>query len=393
MGKSPKQRVYMKIDSMNWDPYYYADRESIPGLWDDIVNDNQNIIYIMAKGFDPRMNSFPIELKDILKSNIKFHVLDIEGKDGPNKDLTDKNWNELEPILSSKNIEIDVEPVEMWKTQQNSKTRIGPTKVKEIVGNGLIDNYDTIVIDISSMPRAIYFSLISAILDLTRKENRKGNRVNVFINVVENPELDRKISSSGVDDKAEFIPQLGGHFEEKSSDFSLKAGISIPKIWIPILGEKQHPKLEKIHESVNPDEISPVIPFPSINPRRTDDLLIDYRELLFDRFRVEYENLIYASESNPFQLYRLLFRSITRYIDAFKSLGGCKIAISSLSSKLLSIGALLVSYDSYRIHDESVGLIHVGGSQYHIDSEYLKNYSKENEKLNTLWVDGTPYEQ
>jgi hypothetical protein len=107
---------------------------------------------------------------------------------------------------------------------------------------------------------------------------------------------------------------------------------------------------------------------------------------------VEHENLIYASESNPFQLYRLLFKSIARYFDTFKPLGGCKVAISSLSSKLLSIGALLVSYDMYRICEIDVGLIHVGGSQYSINQKFLKGYSSKNENFNTLWVDGEPYE-
>jgi hypothetical protein len=63
--------------------------------------------------------------------------------------------------------------------------------------------------------------------------------------------------------------------------------------------------------------------------------------MLFDDYRVEPANIIYASEYNPFEAYRQLFGAIDRYRDALRELGGCKVYVSPLSSKLLSIGALL----------------------------------------------------
>jgi hypothetical protein len=104
-------------------------------------------------------------------------------------------------------------------------------------------------------------------------------------------------------------------------------------------------RLEKIRTEVDPDEICPVIPFPSRDRRRGDGLIEEYRQLLFDDYRVEPANIIYASEYNPFEAYRQLFGVIVRYRDALRELGGCKVYVSPLSSKLLSVGALLACYD------------------------------------------------
>lgn len=381
------------ISNNRWDPYVLIKDESIKGFWKEfLANKNKKTLFILAKGFDPRMNTFIEVIEESLNENTAFSILDIEGDHGPYKDLTSNNWKRLESIFSNNSVNYLVHPLEMWKSNQNSKTRVGPNKVIDLFNDEFLNKYDNIIVDISSMPRVIYFSLITSIMDYSLNRNKKHNDFNFLINVVENAELDNAIISSGVDDKAEFIPRLGGEFMLES-DLSDLEGSEKPKIWIPILGEKQENKLFKIHETVTPDEICPVLPFPSVKPRRTDNLILEYREVLFDNWLVQHENLIYAGEANPFELYRHLVKTISRYIEALQPIGGCKLAISSLSSKLLSIGALLTTYELYRIEEESVGLIHVGGREYKIEDNFLNNYSKSAENLITLWVDGEPYEK
>lgn len=376
--------------NLQWDPYVLIKNKEIKAFWKKFLISEEKTLIIIAKGFDPRMNSFTETISENLHKNVHFIILEIEGENGPYKNLTSINWKKLEKILTDKKVSYSIQEVEMWKTKQNSKTRVGPNKIIDLVDSGILENYKNIVIDISSMPRAIYFSLITATLDFSRSHNVNGNFINVLVNVVENPTLDEAITSSGVDDKAEFIPRLGGEFMIEYGLPDLE-GSKKPKVWIPILGENQNYKLLKIEEIVQPDEICPVLPFPSDKPRRTDDLILEYRFILFDTWLVEQENIIYASESNPFELYRQLMKTIGRYLYALKPIGGGKIAISSLSSKLLSIGALLTTYDLYRISRETVGLIHVGGSEYKVDDKILENYPKQDENLITLWIDGEPY--
>ena len=71
------------------------------------------------------------------------------------------------------------------------------------------------------------------------------------------------------------------------------------------------------------------------------------------------------SELNPFEVYRRLRGAVLRYSDVFGILGGCRVAISPMSSKLMSLGALLVAYElkacGYR-----VGVAHVDAQGYRL---------------------------
>ena len=125
---------------------------------------------------------------------------------------------------------------------------------------------------------------------------------------------------------------------------------------------------ESINELVKPDEIAPVLPFPCSNPRRTDNLILEYREVLFDQLRVEATNLIHAPEQNPFGVYREIVSAATHYIDAMEVFDGCKVVLSVLSSKLLSVGTLLAAYDLKQA-GHTVGVAHVQAEGYSMGDE------------------------
>ena len=144
-----------------------------------------------------------------------------------------------------------------------------------------------------------------------------------------------------------------------------------------------------MYENVKPDEICPVIPSPSRDPRRCDNLLMEYRELLFDRLRVEPHNFIYTCEHNPFETYRQIYRTIRRYEDALKPLHGCKIVISAVSSKLLSIGALLAAYEASKA-GYMIGVSHIETHGYSMNTPDGNNQSKD---LFSLWLAGECYDE
>src|SRR5439155_805554 len=109
--------------------------------------------------------------------------------------------------------------------------------------------------------------------------------------------------------------------------------------------ERSQPQLEVLRQNLLPNEICPVLPFPARNPRRSDNLLVELRELLQDTVQVEPANFIYADESNPFDLYRALARLHDRYRSALAPLGEATVVVSMHSSKTLSLGALLAAYE------------------------------------------------
>jgi hypothetical protein len=103
---------------------------------------------------------------------------------------------------------------------------------------------------------------------------------------------------------------------------------------------------------------------------------------LFDNWRIEPKNFIYGAEQNPFEVYRQINRAICAYRESFYPLGGAKFVISALSSKLLSIGALLVAYD-FKSQLSEIGIVHVDCHGYKVDStEGIES------ELSGLWLAG-----
>ena len=174
-----------------------------------------------------------------------------------------------------------------------------------------------------------------------------------------------------------------------SGQLSAQGTETVPRVWFPILGEGQHDRLARINDHIGPNEICPVIPFPTRDPRRGDQIIDDHRAILFDDFQIEPRNILLASEYNPFEAYKQIFSAMDRYRLALTELGGCKAFVSPVSSKLLSVGALLACYD-HKFGDVP------GGERLHVGIPYVETavYGDPQQgnsvecQLKSMWVRG-----
>jgi hypothetical protein len=133
----------------------------------------------------------------------------------------------------------------------------------------------------------------------------------------------------------------------------------------------------------DPDPLTAVLPSPSRDPRRGDNLVAGYHNLLFDAWRVEPRNFIYGSERNPFEVYRQITRVVNAYRESFRPIGEARFVLSALSSKLLSVGALLAAYD-FKSHQFEVAIAHVDCHGYKIHG----NLTEPHGELFGLWLFG-----
>jgi hypothetical protein len=140
-----------------------------------------------------------------------------------------------------------------------------------------------------------------------------------------------------------------------------------------------------LYDYLEPDEVCPILPFPSRWPRRSDDLVLEHRQLLMDRIEVEPRNLIYADETNSFDLYRTLSRLQHRYSEALKVLRPATVIVSSHASKLLSLGVLLSAYE------HSLPVVSAGAVGYSLAEGINIPAISKNDRLACLWLAGTPY--
>ena len=262
--------------------------------------------------------------------------------------------------------------------------RVGGRRIGALAVAAGFHGYADVMVDISALPRTLYFPLLRYLLQLSDKRHLAGSEegtapANLHVGLFEAPALDAQIFEE-LTERAEYIAGFGGTVDLQQDE-------DMPRVWAPVLGEGQIEALKLIEQKIsileNAPEICPVLPFPAVNPRRGDQLLVEYRSL-FDSWRVDLRNIIYASEHNPFDVYRQLCRLHDQYSRALGPLRGAKMIVSAHSSKLLSLGALLAAYDR-----PEIAVAHVEAQGYHVGADLAAPLDGE---LCSIWIAGEPYD-
>lgn len=287
--------------------------------------DEYKCLYILGKGFDPRMCE-GLKLFQKITFNLDICLLEYKENVRSSSKKYIQNINENEKTLSGFNL--PVKDVEI-----KSPLSKLPIFLKNNFTLEYLENYKRIMIDISSMPQNISFNLIKHILNIFQ------DKFKIDIIICENSILEDSIIPVGLAETATFL----NGFNRFSIDMESEEN-SIP-IWIPLLGLNCRDELIKIYEYISPKEICPVLPFPSQNPKRSDEIIESLGELLFTRFSIDKRSLLYVAENKILDIYRKLCDAIHYYNNALKIVGDPKFIFSLESSKLIGLGALLASLD------------------------------------------------
>ena len=368
------------VSTMRWDPYVLADDQEFDDFWGiHLATSQRKLLFVLGRGFDPRALA---ALRRITNLGAKPRVWLIAFDNGLEdselrRQLTETNRTKLGSIVGEEAIsELDVD---IGGTAYSNATSRSTRQA--IAANGSLLLFDDVIVDISAMPRMVALTIVAKLLyDLDVQATKSCKNTNLHVVTAESVTTDLQVFGSLMDGMTT-VNGFSGHLTEQTSEH-------IPRVWFPVLGERQLHRLQLIQSQLDPDEICPVIPFPSRNPRRGDDIITEHRELLFEDFQVQPSNILRASEYNPFEAYKQLFGAMDRYRRALDELGGCKAFVSPLSSKLLSIGALLACYD------HRMGAIN--GTRLKVGIPYVEtavygdpNLSEEVEyEMYSMWIRG-----
>lgn len=358
-------------------------------FWTNYLATSKDILYIHGLGFDPRtLNG----IKNIfgIKSGGKRDVLSIryfQSEEEEKGDISSKEVKEHEVELkdfldSIENVTRKVVPL-ITRAEQKS---IASIKAHLIVDSiDVLKPYTDIIVDISAIPRGVFIPLLHKILNLI--DGYQDAIINLHVIVTENYMLDALIEDQGVEQSAEFIHGLSIRDLTNTQEFK--------EVWIAILGEKQLEQYDKIRNSVNPVSTCVILPFPSKNLRRGDELINHYQDKLLNDSDFDMKNIIYADEQNPFQVYRLISNTIERHSQSLKIFGGTKVIVSALSSKLLTIGAFLAVYETKNFEDKRkdlrIGIKHVDSISHKFAAEEDKEEILKSNELFHMWIAGEPY--
>ena len=368
---------------MRWDPYVLLRENDVEQFWTDHLNEKKrDVLFIVGRGFDVRALDACRLIKHVGGSGrrdlIVFRFEDGHPESSERARMTTANEAQFTAlfeggIIEERQIKLGASG-QRNVTSRNTVRAIGPVDT--------FRKYSDIVLDISAMPRMIAMTAIAKLIRLLDDLAMNHNiNVNLHVTVAESPASDRNHTGGSLSDTVTNVVGFSGRLNSEVSEH-------IPRVWFPILGENQEARLKLIREELRPDEICPVIPFPSRESRRGDEIVRNYRLILFDTFQVEPRNILYACEYNPFEAYKQLYFTIDHYRDALKGLGGCKAFVSPLSSKLLSIGTLLACYDHAMLikSDDSLA---IGIPYVETESYGSPNQTEEDAReIYSMWIRG-----
>lgn len=336
--------------SMLWRDYIYRRGSGVQDLWDVMFEKRPvRLLYISGRGFDVRaqlvVNSLvenllftrhSVERAELCLVSLRDYQLPVELKAE-----TSDNGNKIEESFSRIGTAFSIAFSRGPGEDELSGTNILRRGVEQIVSR--ITNHTDIILDVSSLPRVVYLSILTGLLhrlipDKTEDAITSSN-ITLQVVVAEDAALDSTIKS---EDPSNDLVTIPGY----SSALHAESVQDWPLVWFPILGENRIGQLQKVMDVIPESaEICPVVPHPSRDPRRADRLILEYKTPLFDARDTPSANIMYAHETHPFETYRQLLGAMTRYKESLSILGGCRLAVTPLSSKLMTLGVALACFE------------------------------------------------
>lgn len=357
-----------------WSSYVsFEDRIKVSEFTDYLVKRGSSLLFVMGCGFDPRMNNI---LKQIISQNTLKNITCVlihyrANQKMPEDVLYDANAEECSQICMEYGINIH----DVFDNHPNDiEKRI--VSVLRSLRSLEYSQYTDIVVDVSALPRALYFNICKFFY-----KKCEDNKKNLFFAVSENVEIDTKIIDKTGD---EIYPMRGF-----GRNYRLEAFIDKRTILVPLLGEHHAVELKKIYANFKPVDVCPILPFPSVNPRRSEEVLGVHKDFFEEIDQTEPQNFTYADERNPFELYGILTELMRNYKKTLEPLTTCVcFGIAVLNSKLMSLGALLVGLET----PDEVSFYSSSPISYNVSNLDEMKRMNANSKSYIMWITGEAYD-
>lgn len=360
-----------------WADYFLED--DFVRFWSGRAKDpNVRALLILGLGFDPRcLTALKALVGAGLGDRLGYIALRLQARPAlgdaglATEQLSRANGEELDGVAGCRREEVyDIETHDVEGHNVAGRKTLSEMSKASII----LASYTDVIVDISCMPRGVFFPLLAYLLRLADK----GTFRNLHATVVEDPILDASISGREYG-QADFL-----------HTFRLQADNKL--VWLPVVGASEGTRLEKIHNKLKGTciEICPIVPFPARSLRRVDDIVIKHSELLFEGFLVAHENLLLCDERTPFDVYRKILEVEEYYrsqLGAIQGMGAVTTVVSPLSSKTLSLGMLLAAVE------RSLPVCHVEPGTYQVEVDNTGRLVGDMTRSpSEIWLAGEPYE-
>lgn len=352
--------------SWRWENCIWSRGDKGAALADFLTDSKRQVVLVGGAGFDPRTTRVFRHLHSALGDRIRV-LFFREERPRPEQELLHRAERQLE-ILRGSGVAVDVIRVEVFSV--DGAPVGGREAVVQLAKYPGFQECTDIVVDFSALSSGISFPVCRYLLELA---DQLG--ANLHVTTVDSPETDRRITSVPTD-KATPIHGCQG-------EWGLDGSLDATRLWLPLLVEGGRGVLERIYRTINPDDTCPVLPFPSRDPRRGDRLLMEYWDELERSWEIGAQNLIYAAESDPVDLYRSILRVDDVRRRVFQNIGGSMTVLSPAGTKVMAIGAFMAAVE------RNFPVFYVEAHGYSIAPDAPE--SEDAGEIVHVWLAGEPY--
>ncbi|GJH22672.1 hypothetical protein CBA19CS22_39040 [Caballeronia novacaledonica] len=304
----------------------------------------QRVLYIGTVGIDTSSLYFATHLAKF--ANIDFRFI-VERRRDSSRTLNEvgaRHRSYLEAHIPSGQLEFtDVNIV------ADDGATIGGRGAARVANQWYSTGYTDIVIDASGMSRGICFPLVKQAI-----ERSAGPNANVHVLMAMSHQPVIKLHSEA-NDRAEWMHGFQG-------TMGLDVSADTLKLWIPQLAENSRPQMNTMFQQLSASspiaEVCPIVPFPSLRPRRGDDLLFEFEALFLGDWESSHLNVIYAHESDPMDVFHSIARMEASRKEVFRAADQLATTILSPNGwRMGSLGMLLaaIELDLPMLYVETIG--------------------------------------
>ena len=303
---------------------------------DYFADASRHVLLVAGAGFDPRSIAIATLLNSTLQSRMTGLLIREERPDSEPR-LTALAERHLETLCASLK-DCTIEHVQVFDTVGDGTSAPGrhvvsgryvATLAQRLDLEGITD----VVVDFSALSIGTSFPFTRALL--ARLGQQAG--VNLHAMVTLSPFTDDSILAR----PSSFVGPVHGFQGRWGIDQTARAA----KLWLPQLRLRQGRVLEDLYTMIEPDDVVPVLPFPSYNSRLADSLIEHYAPEVEGKWAVDPRNVVFAADGNPLDFYRTVVRLDDVRRPVFESTIGSLIVLSPLGGKALALGTMMAAIE------------------------------------------------
>lgn len=308
----------------------------------DFISPDRKLLCVATLGFNDVCMHFPLALSAF--DNVDFLFL-VEKRPEVSEILRQVATRNREALLVSLNgRNVQFEPVAIVA---EDTANVAGRRAAKVCAASIGRAYTDIVVDASSMSRGVCFPVVKQAYEMSKRSG--GANAHIVVAGRNSPSIKATSTSSDA-------PQYVHGFQADMDTYDVRKAI---KLWIPQLSELAVASLGRIYRFLEPHETCPILPFPSWNPRRGDELLREFQMPILNDWDVNLLDVIYAHESDPTDVCETITRIHLGRTDAFQAsiADPARTILSPAGSRIGSIGMLLASLklELPIVYEESIG--------------------------------------